>query len=42
LKDRLPGTTLVSIGHRTSLARHHRKGLAWQSGELRPQVLAPQ
>jgi len=42
LKERLPGTTLVSIGHRASLARHHRKGLAWQSGELRPQVLAPQ
>jgi putative ATP-binding cassette transporter len=42
LKERLPGTTLVSIGHRASLARHHHKGLAWQSGELRPQVLAPQ
>jgi putative ATP-binding cassette transporter len=42
LKERWPATTLVSIGHRTSLARHHRKGLAWQSGELRPQVLAPQ
>jgi vitamin B12/bleomycin/antimicrobial peptide transport system ATP-binding/permease protein len=42
LKERLPGTTLVSIGHRASLARHHRKGLAWQSGELRQQVLAPQ
>ncbi len=42
LKERLPGTTLVSIGHRTSLARYHRKGLAWQSGELRQQVLSPQ
>jgi putative ATP-binding cassette transporter len=36
LKERLPGTTLVSIGHRASLARHHRKGLAWQSGQLAP------
>ena len=42
LKERLPGTTLVSIGHRESLAQHHQKGLAWQSGELRQQVLAPQ
>jgi vitamin B12/bleomycin/antimicrobial peptide transport system ATP-binding/permease protein len=42
LKEQLPGTTLVSIGHRTSLARHHRKGLVWESGELRQQVLAPQ
>jgi putative ATP-binding cassette transporter len=36
LKTRLPGTTLVSIGHRQSLAQHHRKGLAWQSGQLAP------
>ena len=42
LKERLPGTTLVSIGHRESLARYHRKGLAWDSGQLRQQVLAPQ
>jgi putative ATP-binding cassette transporter len=42
LKDRLPRTTLVSIGHRDSLARHHSKGLVWQSGQLRQQVLAPQ
>ena len=42
LKAQLPATTLVSIGHRTSLARYHRQGLVWQSGELRQQVLAPQ
>ncbi|HEX6155594.1 MAG TPA: ABC transporter ATP-binding protein/permease [Burkholderiales bacterium] len=42
VKQRLPQTTLISIGHRDSLARHHRKGLAWDSGQLRPQVLAPQ
>jgi len=35
LKARLPGTTLVSIGHRASLAAHHRTRLDWQSGELR-------
>ena len=42
VKERLPQTTLISIGHRDSLARHHRKGLAWDSGQLRQQVLAPQ
>ena len=42
LKERLPGTTLVSIGHRDSLAEHHRSRLNWESGELRQQVLAPQ
>jgi putative ATP-binding cassette transporter len=42
LKERLPGATLVSIGHRDSLARHHSKGLAWDSGQLRQQMLAPQ
>ena len=42
LKDRLPQTTLVSIGHRDSLAKYHRSRLAWNSGQLRQQVLAPQ
>ena len=42
LKERLSGTTLVSIAHRASLAAHHDVRLAWQSGELRQQVLAPQ
>jgi vitamin B12/bleomycin/antimicrobial peptide transport system ATP-binding/permease protein len=37
VKERLPQTTLVSIGHRDSLAQHHRVWLAWQAGELRPQ-----
>jgi putative ATP-binding cassette transporter len=41
LRERLPATTLVSIGHRESLARYHERGLAWQSGELRQQMLAP-
>jgi ABC-type uncharacterized transport system fused permease/ATPase subunit len=38
----LPDTTLVSIGHRASLAAHHDKRLAWTSGELGQQVLSPQ
>jgi vitamin B12/bleomycin/antimicrobial peptide transport system ATP-binding/permease protein len=42
VKEKLPRTTLVSIGHRESLTEHHRKGLVWQSGQLRQQVLAPQ
>jgi putative ATP-binding cassette transporter len=29
LKERLPRTTLVSVGHRESLAEHHTKRLAW-------------
>jgi putative ATP-binding cassette transporter len=29
LKERLPGTTLVSIGHRDSLAAFHERRLAW-------------
>ena len=35
LKERLPQTTLVSIGHRDSLAQHHDRRLAWESGQLR-------
>ena len=42
LKEKLPATTLVSIGHRDSLAKYHRTRLAWDSGQLRQQVLAPQ
>jgi vitamin B12/bleomycin/antimicrobial peptide transport system ATP-binding/permease protein len=34
LKDRLRGTTLVSVGHRESLAAHHDRRLAWQGGQL--------
>ena len=30
LHERLPGTTLVSIGHRASLAPFHARHLAWQ------------
>ncbi len=29
LKERLPGTTLVSIGHRASLAEFHARRVAW-------------
>jgi putative ATP-binding cassette transporter len=29
LKQRLPGTTLVSIGHREGLADFHERRLAW-------------
>jgi putative ATP-binding cassette transporter len=31
LKERLPGTTLVSIGHRAELAEFHSRQLAWAS-----------
>ncbi len=34
LKEKLPGTTLVSIGHREGLAEFHPRRLAW--GELSP------
>ncbi len=41
LGERLPGTTVVSIGHRASLAGFHERRLAWQpSGEGAPR-LAP-
>ena len=34
LKERLPKTTLVSIGHRTSLRGHHDRQLQWQGERL--------
>ncbi|MGH8724212.1 MAG: ABC transporter ATP-binding protein/permease [Burkholderiales bacterium] len=34
LKERLPKTTLVSIGHRDSLAEHHDRRLAWRGPAL--------
>jgi putative ATP-binding cassette transporter len=34
LKERLPQTTLVSIGHRESLAAHHEQRLAWRGESL--------
>jgi putative ATP-binding cassette transporter len=37
LKARLPGTTLVSIGHRESLVSHHARRLEWR-GEALAQV----
>ena len=36
IKQKLDATTLVSIGHRASLAEHHERRLA-----LREQALAP-
>src|SRR5262245_34796608 len=36
LKERLPDTTLISIGHRESLAEHHAKRIAFQSAGLVP------
>jgi vitamin B12/bleomycin/antimicrobial peptide transport system ATP-binding/permease protein len=36
LKERLPATTVVSIGHRASLAVHHEKRFAWQGNALAP------
>jgi putative ATP-binding cassette transporter len=38
LKERLPATTVVSIGHRSSLAPFHRKRIEWRAGE-RPQLV---
>jgi putative ATP-binding cassette transporter len=34
LRERLPETTLVSIGHRASLAEHHERQLTWRGEEL--------
>jgi len=34
LKERLPRTTLVSIGHRASLASHHERQLQWRGTAL--------
>jgi vitamin B12/bleomycin/antimicrobial peptide transport system ATP-binding/permease protein len=34
LKQRLPHTTLVSIGHRVSLRGHHERQYAWQGDRL--------
>jgi putative ATP-binding cassette transporter len=36
LKERLHSTTLVSIGHRESLAEYHDKKLVWQEKRLAP------
>ena len=34
LKERLPGTTMISIGHREALAAFHARRLAWQGQAL--------
>ena len=36
LRERLPSTTLVSIGHREGLAQYHQKHLAWRGDALLP------
>src|SRR5258708_27272113 len=36
LKQRLPHTTLVSIGHRASLRGYHDRQLGWQGAQLTP------
>ena len=41
LGERLPGTTLVSIGHRASLAGFHERHLAWQASSEGAPRLAP-
>ncbi|HUJ85995.1 MAG TPA: ABC transporter ATP-binding protein/permease [Burkholderiales bacterium] len=41
LGERLPGTTLVSIGHRASLAGFHERRLAWQPAADGAPHLAP-
>src|SRR5947199_2517801 len=34
VKERLPRTTVVSIGHRTTLRAHHQREVGWQDGRL--------
>jgi putative ATP-binding cassette transporter len=36
VRERLPQSTLVSIGHRASLAGHHERQLAWRGESLSP------
>jgi putative ATP-binding cassette transporter len=36
VRERLPRTTLVSIGHRASLAEYHGRHLAWRGDSLAP------
>jgi vitamin B12/bleomycin/antimicrobial peptide transport system ATP-binding/permease protein len=36
LAEKLPGTTVVSIGHRESLAAFHPRRVAWRDGALQP------
>ncbi|HET7197454.1 MAG TPA: ABC transporter ATP-binding protein/permease [Burkholderiales bacterium] len=36
VRERLPGTTVVSIGHRASLAGHHGRQLVWRGESLAP------
>jgi putative ATP-binding cassette transporter len=36
LKEKLPGTTMVSIGHRAGLAEFHSRRLAWEGKVLSP------
>jgi len=36
LKERLPETTLISIGHRQTLARYHDERLVWRGSALVP------
>jgi putative ATP-binding cassette transporter len=36
LKEKLPGTTMVSIGHRAGLAEFHERRLAWEGQSLSP------
>ena len=40
LRERLPQTTLVSIGHRDSLAQFHTKRLRWEVGGSEPRLSA--
>jgi putative ATP-binding cassette transporter len=41
LKERLPRTTFVSVGHRESLAMHHAKRLAWHGAGSATPALVP-
>jgi len=40
LKEKLPQTTLVSIGHREGLAQFHDRKIAWQVGAEAPRLVA--
>jgi vitamin B12/bleomycin/antimicrobial peptide transport system ATP-binding/permease protein len=37
LKEKLPGATMVSIGHREGLAAFHQRRLGWRAGALYPE-----
>jgi putative ATP-binding cassette transporter len=39
LIDELPGLTLISVGHRSSLKRFHSRHIRLEGGHLQPQAM---